>query len=89
VAVPGRPISYPLAWDELGDVGPGDFTLRTAGTLLSGRDRWFDLMPAPPDLSAELIAQGWLIPVACVQAMHEGTQRARARRQAENDNDAG
>ena len=49
---PGVPVSYPLAWDELDDVGPGDFTLHTAGTLLSGRDRWSDLMPEPLELSA-------------------------------------
>jgi DNA primase len=33
----GVPVSYPLAWDELDDVGPGDFTLHTAVGLLSGR----------------------------------------------------
>jgi bifunctional non-homologous end joining protein LigD len=86
----GVPVSYPLAWDELDEVAPGDFTLHTAGALLSGRDRWSDLMPEPQELSAELIAEGRLIPVARVQAMHEGKRRARARRQTdENEDDAG
>ena len=85
---PGVPVSYPLAWDELDDVGPGDFTLHTAGTLLSGRDRWSDLMPEPQELSAELVVEGQSIPVARVQAMHEGKRRARARRQTD-ENEAG
>jgi bifunctional non-homologous end joining protein LigD len=85
----GVPVSYPLAWGELDDVGPGDFTLHTAVSLLSGRDPWSDLMPEPQELSAELVVEGRSIPVARVQAMHEGKRRARARRQTdENDDDA-
>jgi bifunctional non-homologous end joining protein LigD len=80
---PGAPVSYPLAWDELDDVSPGDFTLHTAVALLSGRDRWADLMPEPQQLSEELVAEGRLIPIARVRAMHEGKRRARARRQSE------
>ena len=37
-------------------------------------------MPAPQPLPADLIAEGHAIPVARVQAMHEGKRRARARR---------
>jgi hypothetical protein len=37
-------------------------------------------MPAPQSLSTELIEEGHTIPVARVQAMHEGKRRARARR---------
>ena len=85
----GVPVSYPLAWDELDDVRPADFTLHTAATRLSGRDRWSDLMPEPQELSAELVAEGRLIPVARVQAMHEGKRRARARRQAGETDGAG
>jgi len=86
---PGVPVSYPLAWEELDEVGPADFTLHTAPTLLSSTDRWSDLMPEPQELSAELIGEGRSIPVARVQAMHEGKRRARARRQTdENDDDA-
>ena len=79
----GAPVSYPLAWDELDDVSPGDFTLHTAANLLSGRDRWSELMPEPQELSVELVEQGRGIPIARVQAMHEGKRRARARRQSE------
>ena len=85
----GVPVSYPLAWDELDDVRPADFTLHTAATRLSGRDRWSDLMPEPQELSADLVAEGRLIPVARVQAMHEGKRRARARRQAGETDGAG
>ena len=48
--------------------------------LLNGRDPWADQMPAPQALSLELIEEGRAIPVARVQAMHEGKRRARARR---------
>jgi bifunctional non-homologous end joining protein LigD len=81
----GSPVSYPLAWDELDDVSPGDFTLHTAANQLSGQDRWSDLMPEPQQLSVELVAQGREIPIARVQAMHEGKRRARARRQGEEN----
>jgi bifunctional non-homologous end joining protein LigD len=37
-------------------------------------------MVAAQHLSADLIAEGHAIPVARVQAMHEGKRRARARR---------
>jgi hypothetical protein len=37
-------------------------------------------MPAAQPLSAELIEEGRAIPIARVQAMHEGKRRARARR---------
>ncbi len=57
-----------------------DFTVHTAlrrsATATRGRRR----MPAPQPLSDELIAEGQAIPVARVQAMHEGKRRARARR---------
>jgi bifunctional non-homologous end joining protein LigD len=79
---PGVPVSYPLTWEELDEVSPGDFTLHTAIELLSGRDRWAELMPAPQELSTELIEEGRLIPIARVQAMHEGKRRIRASRAA-------
>ena len=37
-------------------------------------------MPAPQKLSADLVEEGRQIPIARVQAMHEGKRRARARR---------
>jgi bifunctional non-homologous end joining protein LigD len=83
---PGVPVSYPLAWDELGDVRPGDFTLRAALDRLAGQDRWAQLMPPPQELSEELVAEGRLIPIARVQAMHEGKRRAQARRRADGAN---
>jgi bifunctional non-homologous end joining protein LigD len=82
----GAPVSYPLTWDELDRVSPGEFTLHTAPGLLAGRDPWLELMPVPQRLSAELIDEGRQIPIARVQAMHEGKRRARARRA---DDDAG
>jgi bifunctional non-homologous end joining protein LigD len=78
---PGAPVSFPVPWDQVDHVGPADFTLHTAVRLAGGRDPWAELMPPPQSLSAELIAEGHAIPIARVQAMHEGKRRARARRE--------
>jgi DNA ligase D len=77
---PGLPVSFPVAWDELDRVQPGDFTVHTAAGLLADRDPWAAGMPGPQQLSPELIEEGRVIPVARVQAMQEGKRRARARR---------
>ncbi|SDD76574.1 non-homologous end-joining DNA ligase [Actinokineospora iranica] len=77
---PGATVSFPVSWDDLDDVTPADFTVHTAAPLLTDGDPWADRMPAPQPLPADLIEQGHTIPVARVQAMHEGKRRARARR---------
>ncbi|MEV0296008.1 non-homologous end-joining DNA ligase [Nocardia sp. NPDC050710] len=77
---PGTPVSFPVSWAELDDIAPGDFTVRTAAKQLGDRDPWSAEMPAPQTLPADLVAEGHTIPVARVQAMHEGKRRARARR---------
>lgn len=77
-ARPGMPVSFPLAWDDLGSVVPADFTIHTAASLAEA-DPWATLMPGPQQLGEDLIAEGHQIPVARVQAMHEGKRRARAR----------
>ena len=48
---------------------------------LGDGDPWAERMPAPQVLSDDLIAEGHAIPVARVQAMHEGKRRARTRRE--------
>ncbi|GAA4558653.1 DNA polymerase domain-containing protein [Planotetraspora kaengkrachanensis] len=77
---PGVPVSFPVAWKDLDDVSPSDFTVHTAAAILGGRDPWTELMPEPQELPADLVEEGHTIPVARVQAMHEGKRRARARR---------
>ncbi len=77
---PGVPVSFPVAWDDLDDVVPADFTVHTVPGLLAGGDRWADRMPDPQRLPADLVEEGHTIPIARVQAMHEGKRRARARR---------
>jgi DNA ligase D len=79
---PGTPVSFPLAWDELDGVTPADFTVHTARERLGDRDPWAEHMPEPQALSADLIAEGHEIPVARVQAMHEGKCRKRERGEA-------
>jgi DNA ligase D-like protein (predicted polymerase) len=77
---PRVPVSFPVAWDDLDRVTPADFTVHTAVGLLHGADPWTERMPRPQQLSADLIAEGHTIPIARVQAMHEGKRRARASR---------
>jgi bifunctional non-homologous end joining protein LigD len=78
---PGLPVSFPVAWDDLESVTPKDFTVHTAPESLGTGDPWAEHMPAPQQLPADLIEEGHTIPVARVQAMHEGKRRARAKRQ--------
>jgi bifunctional non-homologous end joining protein LigD len=61
-------------------VAPADFTVHNAAELLAGADPWRDRMPPAQQLNADLVAEGHTIPVARVQAMHEGKRRARSRR---------
>ncbi|HEY0474517.1 MAG TPA: non-homologous end-joining DNA ligase [Kribbella sp.] len=82
---PGTPVSFPVGWDNLDQVSPADFTLRTAPGLLGDSDPWAAELPAPQTLPADLIEEGHAIPIARVQAMHEGKRRARARRTAEEN----
>jgi len=77
---PGVPVSFPVDWDDLDDIAPADFTVHTALRQLGDGDPWAAQMPSPQHLSADLIEEGRAIPVARVQAMHEGKRRARARR---------
>lgn len=80
---PGVPVSFPLAWDDLDRVVPADFTVHTAARVLAGRDPWTAQMPRPQRLDPDLVEEGRAIPIARVQAMHEGKRRARARRAAD------
>jgi hypothetical protein len=77
-------VSFPVAWDDLDAVTPGDFTIRTALAALSG-DPWRAALPAPQKLPAELVAEGHTIPVPRVVAMHEGKRRRRAAARAADD----
>jgi bifunctional non-homologous end joining protein LigD len=82
---PGTPVSYPVAWQDLEHVSPADFTLRKAAALLGDSDPWAESMPASQPVAAVLVEEGNAIPVARVQAMHEGKRRARARRATAQD----
>jgi hypothetical protein len=73
-------VSFPVAGDDLDAIAPADYTILTAPKLLGDRDPWREHMPAPQRLPRGLIEEGHAIPVARVQAMHEGKRRARAAR---------
>jgi bifunctional non-homologous end joining protein LigD len=77
---PGVPVSFPVNWDDLDRVVPADFTVHTAFALLDSADPWAERMPPPQRLDPDLVAEGHTIPIARVQAMHEGKRRARSRR---------
>jgi DNA ligase D-like protein (predicted polymerase) len=79
----GLPVSAPVRWDDLSAVRPAEITVRTAGELLGAGDPWARLLPEPQPLPADLVAEGHTIPVARVQAMHEGKRRKRASRAAD------
>ncbi len=77
---PGVPVSFPVAWDDVDDISPAEFTIHTALKLLGSRDPWREHLPDPQRLPPDLIEEGRAIPIARVQAMHEGKRRARAAR---------
>ena len=47
---PGAPVSFPVRWDDLDAVTPGDFTVRSAPGLLAGHEAWAGELPAPQAL---------------------------------------
>ncbi|MFV0307796.1 MAG: DNA polymerase domain-containing protein [Desertimonas sp.] len=79
-ARPGVPVSYPIGWEALDDVEPGELTITTAVGLLDGADPWVDAMPDPQPLPADLVAAGHEIPIPRVAAMHDGKRRRREAR---------
>jgi DNA ligase D len=82
---PGVPVSFPVDWEDLDAITPADFTIHTALERLGKRDPWAEHMPRPQRLAPDLIAEGHGIPVARVQAMHEGKRRARVARDEASD----
>lgn len=47
----GAPVSFPVAWDDLRDVYPTDFTIETAPRLLDKHgDRWADILEHAQEL---------------------------------------
>src|SRR5436190_3834512 len=77
---PGVPVSFPVRWADLDAVTPADFTVHSVpGLVAGGHAAWAGELPAPQALPADLVAEGRAIPVARVQAMHEGKRRKRAR----------
>jgi DNA ligase D len=76
---PGVPVSFPVPWDELERVSPADFTVHNALQQLPADDAWGARMSTSQALPAVLVEEGHAIPVARVQAMHEGKRRKRAR----------
>jgi bifunctional non-homologous end joining protein LigD len=81
---PGLPVSAPVDWDALDAVRPADVTVRTAAQRFGDADPWAAALPDPQRLPDDLVAEGHTIPIARVQAMHEGRRRAARARAAES-----
>ena len=78
-ARPGVPVSFPVTWDELEQVRPGDFTVLTAVERLADARPLGRRDGVTAGAPADLVAEGHEIPIARVVAMHEGKRRKRAR----------
>ena len=76
----GATVSFPVPWEDLDDITPADFTVHTVPALVAGQRPWAGALPSPQALSPDLVAEGHEIPIARVQAMHEGKRRKRAGR---------
>jgi bifunctional non-homologous end joining protein LigD len=76
---PGVPVSFPVRWDDLDAVTPGDFTIHTALARLADIGPWLGDVVAAPSVPADLVEEGRHIAPGRVQAMHEGKRRSRAR----------
>jgi bifunctional non-homologous end joining protein LigD len=66
-----------VGWDELDRVTPAEFTVHSVIPLIGEGDPWAEQMPTSQRLDPDLVAEGREIPIARVQAMHEGKRRAR------------
>ena len=71
----GVTVSFPVAWADLDNVKPTDFTVRTAPALLGDADPWAAALPKPQKLDPGLVEEGHTIPIARVAAMHAGKRR--------------
>jgi bifunctional non-homologous end joining protein LigD len=81
---PGVPVSFPVGWDELDRVTPADFTVHSVMPSIAKIDPWAEQMPESQRLNRDLVEEGREIPIARVQAMHEGKRRARRSQQPGN-----
>ena len=79
---PGVPVSFPLPWDELDRVSAGRLHRAHRGAADRRRPAVGRADAGAAALPADLVEEGRAIPIARVQAMHEGKRRARARRAA-------
>jgi len=53
--LPGAPVSMPVPWDRLGEVKPGDFTVRTVPAILAAEgDAWLGIDAAVGNVSAAI-----------------------------------
>ena len=53
--LPGAPVSMPVPWDRLGEVKPGDFTVRTVPAILAAEgDAWVGIDAAVGNVSAAI-----------------------------------
>ncbi|MGN6693317.1 MAG: DNA polymerase domain-containing protein [Aquihabitans sp.] len=81
---PGAPVSFPVRWDDLDAIKPGDFTIASALDRLDEAGPWIgDLSDEQRQqaVPADLVEEGHQITPGRVEAMHEGKRRKRAAEQ--------
>lgn len=72
---PGTPVSFPVAWDDLDDVRPGDFTVHTVRHQLADAGPWLGDVEAATALPDDLLAEGHEIPTPRAAALSAGSAR--------------
>ena len=83
---PGAPVSFPVRWEDLDAVAPGDFTIANALDQLGDAGPWIgDLTEAQRTQAVPqvLVEEGHQITPGRVEAMHEGKRRKRAAEQGD------
>lgn len=58
---PGTPVSFPVRWDDLDDVAPGDFTLHTVPGHLDAAGPWLGDLAVDQAIPADLVEEGTAI----------------------------
>lgn len=72
---PGTPVSFPVAWEALGDVRPADFTVASVRHQLEDAGPWLGDVAAATELPADLLAEGHEIPPPRMAALNRGSAR--------------
>jgi len=77
---PGAPVSFPVRWDDLDSLAPGDVTITSVLDRIDDAGPWLGDITSEQAVPADLVEEGHRITPGRVEAMHEGKRRKRAAR---------